>query len=381
MTRVTGTPTAGPPRAEAAAAATVVSAPGRVNLIGDHTDYHGGLVLPMAVDRRCTVRWAPNDGDRVRVRSEGMEGRVDLAADGSDDPRAVEPSWGRFPAGVLRALADRGREPTGFDAGVTSDVPVGSGLSSSSALSVSFTLAAAEAGGLPIGTVEAARAALKAEVLATGVPGGLMDQLTALWGVAGHALLIDCRALDARAVPVPDRLAVLVAHCGVPRTLAGSGYAERRAAGEAAARSLGLASLRDATAEQVAHDPIARHVVAENARVAAFADALPSGEPGVLGRLMLESHASLRDDYRVSIPELDALVDAFVAAGAAGARLTGAGFGGCVVALAGADTGGEVLERAMDQYRATTGREPRGFVARPVDGARPLAVRSPGPPA
>lgn len=362
------------PRRRQATAARVVSAPGRVNLIGDHTDYHGGLVLPMAVDRSCTVRWTLNGGDRVRVRSEGMEGRVDVAADGSDDPDQVDPPWGRFPAGVLRALAGRGRAPAGFDADISSDVPVGSGLSSSSALSVAFTLAAAGAGGLPIGTVEVARAALEGEVLATGVPGGLMDQLTALWGVAGHALLIDCRELSARAVPLPESVAVLVAHCGVPRTLAGSAYAQRRAAGEATARSLGLASLRDATAEQVAHDPIARHVVAENARVAAFADALPSGELGVLGALMLESHASLRDDYRVSIPELDALVDAFVEEGAAGARLTGAGFGGCVVAIAAAPSGQAVLDRATERYRASTGREPRGFVARAVDGARPLGA-------
>jgi len=287
-----------------------------------------------------------------------MEGLLDVAADGSDEPAGVEPAWGRFPAGVLRALAHRGRAPAGFDATIASDVPVGSGLSSSSALSVSFTLAAGDAGGLELATVEAARAALEGEILATGVPGGLMDQLTALWGVAGHALLIDCRELGARPVPLPAGVAVLVAHCGVRRTLAGSAYAERRAAGEAVAARLGLGSLRDATPGQVASDPIARHVVAENARVAAFAEALPSGDHGALGRLMLESHASLRDDYRVSTPELDALVEAFVGSGASGARLTGAGFGGCVVAVAASDTAEGVLERTLDRYREAMGREP-----------------------
>ncbi len=294
-----------------------VSAPGRVNLIGDHTDYHGGLVLPMAIDRAApsATRRAGRaaSGSGRRHGGAARRGRRRLRRAGR-----VGPAWGRFPAGVLRALAHRGRAPAGFDATIASDVPVGSGLSSSSALSVSFTLAAADAGGLELATVEAARAALEGEILATGVPGGLMDQLTALWGVAGHALLIDCRELGARPVPLPAGVAVLVAHCGVRRTLAGSAYAERRAAGEAVAARLGLGSLRDATPGQVASDPIARHVVAENARVAAFAEALPSGDHGALGRLMLESHASLRDDYRVSTPELDALVEAFVGSGASG---------------------------------------------------------------
>ena len=197
-----------------------------------------------------------------------------------------------------------------------------------------------------------------------------MDQLASLFGRAGHALLIDCRATTITPVPIPRSIAVLVVHCGVPRTLAGSEYATRRAECEAVAAALGLRALRDATPDQVHDAPRARHVVAENARVLATAAALPAGDLSVLGPLLLESHASLRDDFGVSTPELDTLVDVLVASGAAGARLTGAGFGGCVVALAQRNHADDVLAKATLRYRATTGIEPAGFVARAVDGAR-----------
>jgi len=197
-----------------------------------------------------------------------------------------------------------------------------------------------------------------------------MDQLASLFGRAGHALLIDCRSNDVTPVPIPPSIAVLVVHCGVPRTLVGSAYASRRSECEAAARSLGVTALRDATPEQVRGDRRARHVVAENARVLATADALPRGDLSVLGPLLLESHASLRDDYDVSTPELDVLVELVVECGAAGGRLTGAGFGGCVVALAQRNHADDVLAKATLRYRAATGIEPTSFVARAVDGAR-----------
>jgi galactokinase len=197
-----------------------------------------------------------------------------------------------------------------------------------------------------------------------------MDQLASLFGVAGHALLIDCRATTVAPVAIPPSIAVLVVHCGVPRTLVGSEYATRRAECEAVAASLGLPALRDADAQQVRDAPRARHVVSENARVLATADALPRGDLSVLGPLLLASHASLRDDFGVSSPELDTLVDVLVASGAAGARLTGAGFGGCVVALAQRNHADDVLAKTALRYRAATGIEPSGFVARAVDGAR-----------
>ena len=211
-----------------------VRAPGRVNLIGDHTDYNDGFVLPLAIDRDCLVGFAARDDERVRVRSLDVSehaGVVDVDASGGDDPAGVEPAWGRFVAGAVRAvgaLDSRGGAPAAMDAAVSSSVPLGSGLSSSSALSVALTLALSSVAGLRLDAREAARAALDAEVRATGVPGGLMDQLTAMFGQRGHALLIDCRALDVEPIPLPDAYAVLVVNSGIARTLAGSAYGERR---------------------------------------------------------------------------------------------------------------------------------------------------------
>lgn len=352
----------------------MIAAPGRVNLIGDHTDYNAGFCLPMAIDRECVVAWEPTADNTITARSVQLPGVVSVAADGSHEPSTVEPPWGRFVAGVARALAELGRDSVGLDLTITSNVPAGSGLSSSSALSVALTLAIAEAGGLAFpDRRDAAQAALRAEVLATGVPGGLMDQLCSLFGVAGHALLLDCRTLGVTPVALPDSLAVLVVHCGLPRTLAGSAYAERRAACDAAAARLGLTALRDATVEQVRDDPIARHVVRENARVLAFVTALRAGETDALGPLLLSSHASLRDDYAVSTPELDLLVDLLVDHGALGARLTGAGFGGCVVALVPRGRVADCTAGTIAAYRAGTGLEPQAFAVRAVDGAGPAA--------
>jgi galactokinase len=191
-----------------------------------------------------------------------------------------------------------------------------------------------------------------------------------LYGRAGHALLIDCRATTVTPVPIAAGIAVIVVHSGTPRTLAESAYATRRAECEAAARRIGVSSLRDATPEQAAADPRARHVVSENERVQAAAAALPTGDLSVLGPLLLASHASLRDDYQVSTPELDLLVELVVECGAAGARLTGAGFGGCIVALSQRNHADDVAAKTAIRYRAATGIEPSAFVAPAVDGAR-----------
>ncbi|MFO7590626.1 MAG: galactokinase [Acidimicrobiia bacterium] len=348
-------------------------APGRVNLIGDHTDYAEGLVLPMAIDRDCWLGIAPGPAGRIHARSLEVDGAVDIAADGTDDPREVQPRWGGFVAGAVRALIERGATIPDTALAVSSTVPAGSGLSSSSALSVALIVALADAAGLALGPDDVARAALDAEVRATGVPGGLMDQLTSVHGVAGHALLIDCRDLHVEAIPIPAELAVLVMHSGVARTLVGSAYAERRAATEAAATRLGVAALRDARPDQVRDDPRARHVVSENARVRAFADALRNGDHDALGPLLLASHASLRDDFEVSTPELDLLVETFVAAGAIGARLTGAGFGGCVVALSPADIADDVLAATVAAYRPPSGGAVPAFRVRAVTGAGAVA--------
>jgi galactokinase len=350
-------------------AARLVRAPGRVNLIGDHTDYCEGLVLPMAIDRDCLVAVAPTADSRVRAQSLELDGVADVAADGSDDPRTVEPAWGRFVAGAVAATTDRGAVLPGLEVAVTSTVPAGSGLSSSSAFSVALTLAFADAAALELSPVDAARAALDAEVRATGVPGGLMDQLCSLFGRAGHALLIDCRTLVADPIPIPRSLGVVVVHSGLPRTLAGSAYADRRAECDAAARRLGVPALRDATADDVRDDRRARHVVSENQRVAAFAAALREGDVDALGPLMLASHASLRDDFEVSTPELDLLVALLVEHGAHGARLTGAGFGGCVVALVQRNHADDLVARVVPRYVEATGLTPGAFAVRASNGA------------
>jgi galactokinase len=341
--------------------------------MGDHTDYNEGFVLPMAIDRETVIAARHTEDGRIRVRSDGHDGVVDVAADGSRDPQAVAPAWGRPVAAVAAALAARGRGAAGIEAEVRSTVPEGSGLSSSAAFEVAVALALCDAAGLALDRRELALACQEAEHLATGVPSGVMDQLASLCGVAGAALLVDCRSLAIEEVPLPEGLDVVAVHSGVARRLEATPYAERRAACEAAAGALGLASLRDAAYEQVRDDPIARHVVTENARVGATAEALRLGDVERVGALFAESHASLRDDFGVSTPELDALVEELERAGAYGARLTGAGFGGSVVAVAPSAEAQAIARDAADAYARRTGREPTAFVCRAVDGAGPAA--------
>jgi galactokinase len=349
--------------------ATFVRAPGRVNLIGGQVDYHEGLVVSAALDRDVLVGFVPSDTGRVVVRSLDLDGAVAVAADGSDDATHVEPAWGRLVAGVVSSLARRARPPVGIDAVVASNVSIGAGLSSSAAFEVSVALALAAAADAEIELRELALACQEAEHESTGVLCGLQDQLTSLFGVAGSALVLDCRSLEMRALPLPDDVAIVIVHSGVERTLERSEWVQRREESFAIARSLGLDVLRDATAEQVATSPRGRHVVSEIARVQRFAAALERGDVDALGPLLLASHASSRDDMQVSIPELDALVESLVEAGALGARLTGGGFGGCVVALVPADGAIAVSEQACDAYRAATGRDPTAWITRPASGA------------
>jgi len=355
---------------DAAGWRTIVRAPGRVNLIGDHTDYQDGLCLPLAIDRACVVARRANPGTSLRARSLDADGQVAVAADGTDEPSAVSPPWGRFVAGAARALAERGRAPTGAELMVASTVPSGSGLSSSAALGVALVLAL-DAGhpDSPLPPLDVARAAQRAEHLATGVPSGLMDQLASVFGREGHALAVDCRTLTVEPVAVPDDLEVLVVHSGVARALDASAYAVRRAECEAGATRLGVGTLRDATAARVVDDPRARHVVSENERVRRAAVALRLDDRVTLGRLLSESHASLRDDFEVSTPELDRLVDLLVDAGAFGARLTGAGFGGCVVAVVAPEDRPGIAAGVCARYERATGLIPSAFAARPSAGA------------
>lgn len=347
----------------------VVRAPGRVNLIGDHTDYQDGFCLPVAIDREVVVRVSTRTDARVVARSDAFTGVVELPAGGVDEPGLVEPRWGRMPAAVLRLLAQDDRVAVGFDAEISSTVPVGSGLSSSAAFAVAIVIAATGASGEIASQQSTAWLARAAEEAGTGVACGVMDQIASVFGVAGHALLLDCRSLEVVPVALPDSVAILVVDTGTARRLEDSAYAQRREACVAAARRAGVDMLRDATLDQVAGDPFARHVVSENKRVLDFFDALRGGHLERCGNLMIASHASLREDFRVSTPELDTLVHALVESGAYGARLTGAGFGGCAVALVAADGLDHVVAGTVARYRAATGLTPTPFVVHAVGGA------------
>jgi galactokinase len=304
-------------------------APGRVNLIGDHTDYTGGWAMPMAVEWGTTVEVA-RGGDRVELTS-GEEPQPAVIPLDVAEPRAVEPPWARYVAGVVAVV----RPAEGAVGTVRTTLPVGAGLSSSAALEVAVALAL----GFEGTPHELALACQRAEHLASGVPSGVMDQLASVLGVEGHALLMDFSSLEVIPVPMPAGVDVIVAHSGQARALASSAYAERRTQCEAAAAVIG--PLRQAAVEDLARldDPLlrrrARHVVNENRRVHDFAACLRAGDLVDAGALMAASHASLRFDFEVSTPALDALVAELTAVpGVYGARLTGAGFGGCVVALA-----------------------------------------------
>ena len=305
-------------------------APGRVNLMGDHTDYTGGLVLPMAIDRGTTVEGTMTARDDVLLSSAEEPDDADVPLTVSD-PASIEPPWARYVAGVVSVL----RPMRGFVGSVHTTLPIGAGLSSSAALEVAIALAL----GFDGSPRELARACQEAEQIASGVPCGLMDQLAAAEGVAGHALLIDCSTLTVEPVALPAGVEVVVAHSGVRRALVASAYARRRAQCEAAEQTLGV-PLREATPADVARlDDVllrrrARHVVSENQRVRAVAEAFAGADLTTIGEAMTASHASLRDDFEVSTPELDALVARLARTpGVIGARLTGAGFGGCAVAL------------------------------------------------
>lgn len=303
-------------------------APGRVNLIGDHTDYMGGLVLPMAVQMGTTIE-VERGGTTIELRSEQVDGVLELTLP-VDDPASTTPEWGRYVAGVAAEL----RTTEGVRGVVRSDLPLGSGLSSSASLEVATALVLGDAG-TPL---EVAQRCQRAEQRATGVPCGIMDQLAVAAGRAGHAMLIDCATLDVEHVVVPDDAEIWVLHSGQERSLDGSEYARRRAQCEAAAAIVGpLPTAPLERIEQLA-DPVlrarARHVRSECDRVRSFVDALGRGDLPRAGELMVASHRSLRDDFQVSTERLDALVASLVSRpGVHGARLTGAGFGGCVVAL------------------------------------------------
>jgi galactokinase len=305
-------------------------APGRVNLIGDHTDYMGGLVLPLAIGLGTEIT-GDRGGNWVMLGSERFDGVAEVPLDGGDDPAKAEPPWTRYVAAVVAEL----QPDDGLVGMVHSDLPPGGGLASSAALEVALAVALGADLGDPIGLAQACQ---RAEQRAVGVPCGIMDQLVAVAAEAGQVLRIDCRSLAVEKLPFPEDAEILVVDSGEPRELSGSAYAQRRKECEAAEEVVG--PLRDASpaAVEAIDDPVlrrrARHVTTENERVDALGVALGEGQLRYAGELLVASHASLRDDFDATTPALDALVVALRSVpGVYGARVTGAGFGGCVVAL------------------------------------------------
>jgi galactokinase len=369
----------------------VVAAPGRVNLIGEHTDYNDGFVLPMAIDRHVVVAFAPRADRVLRAYSaEPLETRemsletLERRAAGQTGRWGKRGGWFGYVVGVAWAMMSAGHRLTGADLAIASDLPIGAGLSSSAALEIAIARALAVASDVPWDPIAFARLAQRAEHEFAGVACGIMDQLTVAAAHEDSALLIDCRSLATRDVPIPETARLVVFDSGVRRDLASSAYNDRRAAcarvvTAARWRHAWVHALRDVDDALLAEiapslDPVdvrrAAHVVAENQRPAALADALRTSDLAKAGRLMMHSHASLRDLYEVSLPELDTLVDLAVAEpGCTGARLTGAGFGGCVIALVEEGSVERVMSSVEAGYEEKTGRATTAFQCRAAGGA------------
>ena len=345
-------------------------APGRVNLIGEHTDYSGGLVLPAAIQLGVTVE-VHAVAETVSLGSSLLGPGEPFPADGGGAPVA---GWARYGRAVAAELAELGRPPVGMTAQIESTVPTGAGLSSSAALEVAIALALCAVADFEVEPLELALACQRAELRAVGKPCGILDQAASVLGRPGVAILLDCATLEHRAVPVPDEAALLVVDSGIGHDDAGPAYAQRRQELEHALALVGatrsteidparLEGLDDVSARRL------RHVVSENRRVLDFAAAIEDRDLPRAGRLLLASHASLRDDYEVSIPELDLLVELADDAGAYGARLLGGGFGGSILALVDTDRAGEISSAVVERYRDETGRDATPLAAHPSAGA------------
>lgn len=362
--------------------AMLAEAPGRVNLIGEHTDYTGGLVLPAAIERRVRIAARPNGADMIRFYAADFRASAEFPAQA---PAQVSMTgWARYPQGVAVQLVGKGLRLVGLDAVITGDLPIGSGLSSSAALEVATSLVLEHTCGQVLSPRERALLCRTAEVEFVGVPCGIMDQIAATLCRRGHALFLDCRSLQTHHIPLGPDVVLAVCDTGVRRNLVESPYALRQQECVRAIeslRSLGraVASLRDLTLDDLPlieclPDPLRRrirHVVTENSRVVDTARLLTGGDIDLLREVFLASHLSLRNDYEVSSPELDAMVEAALdTPGCLAARMTGAGFGGSVVALVRRGGEEEFLQRGAGSYKQRTGRTGSFFVTEAADGAR-----------
>ncbi len=360
----------------------LVQAPGRVNLIGEHTDYNDGLVLPCAIDFGTVVGARRRGDGQVRVVAADFGDGTDQFAAGPAIAHAE--GWADYVRGAVQVLASGGAALGGADLAIAGDVPQGAGLSSSASLLVALIdmfrrLEAIEG----LSPTDVALTARRVENEFVGVNCGIMDQLISARGLAGHALLIDCRSLDARPVRLRDGLVVLIVHSGIERGLVGSEYNRRREECDRAARHFGVPALRDVDgamleAGRADLDEVAlrraRHIVSENARVLDTATALEAGETAALGRLMAASHASMRDDFEITTPGIDRLVEILARAVGerGGARMTGGGFGGCVVAVLARDAVDAALAAVARDYRAPSGAAAAAYLCHASQGARVL---------
>ncbi|MYR03308.1 MULTISPECIES: galactokinase [unclassified Streptomyces] len=364
----------------------VWAAPGRVNLIGEHTDYNDGFVMPFALPHQALAAVSRRDDGLLRLHSADMAGgvvelRLDALAPGGD------PAWTAYPAGVVWALREAGHPVTGADIHLSSTVPTGAGLSSSAALEVVIALALCDLYGLDLARRQLARLCQRAENVYVGAPTGIMDQTAAACCEPGHALFLDTRDLSQRQIPfdlAAEGLRLLVVDTQVKHAHSGGEYGKRRAGCEKGAALLGVTALRDIAyagldaalarlGEEEEIRRLVRHVVTEDERVERTVALLRAGTPRAIGPILTEGHASLRDDFRISCPELDLVVETALAHGALGARMTGGGFGGSAIVLTGTADVPSLTEALETAFAAAQFKAPRVFEAVPSAGARRLA--------
>ena len=368
-------------------AAAVYRAPGRVNLIGEHTDYNQGFVLPAAIDLSCWAAAARSDDDRLVIYSSNFAESVE--SDVGDQDLRPSGKWSDYPLGVARELQRSGYRLRGANFYVRGDVPLGAGLSSSAAIEVCVGYALLELSGHTIDRVRLALLCQRAENEFVGARCDIMDQFIACHGQAGHAVLLDCRSLDYRLVRLPDHMQLVICNTMVKHKLAASEYNTRRAQCEEGVRLLmqvlpQIRSLRDVTLSELEQHrghltetiyKRCRHVITENERVHKLASALEAGETSSLGQLMADSHRSLRDDYEVSCAELDVMVDlASRQKGVFGARMTGGGFGGCTINLVDAADSLDFRRNVAAAYRAATGLNPDIYLCKASQAAGPAGL-------
>jgi len=360
----------------------VYRAPGRVNLIGEHTDYNEGFVMPAAINFSTFVAITKRDDQVIKIHSDVFkeEAEIDLAQDATPGRK----HWSDYPLGVAIKLKEAGHNISGANLLVHGEVPLGSGLSSSAAIEVSTGLALLDISGVEIDRLELAKICQKAENEFVGARTGLMDQFIACFGKADHAVMLDCRSLESRALPLPDEVKLVVCNTMVKHELATSEYNARREQCEEGVRILSqhlpiVDSLRDVTPDDVERFRVelgkvvfkrCLHVTTENNRVLRAANALRDRDLKTFGKLMYESHQSLRDDYEVSCKELDVMVDlAKPIEGVFGARMTGGGFGGCTINLVAVDAVDEFTQTIKNGYAEATGKHPEVYVCSAADGA------------